>query len=68
LLTAAIVLLLCFFLLQGLVRLSVGKDRIPRRAFDALGKTVSEQPLKVTASIVDQISDILDLAKTPPTH
>jgi energy-coupling factor transporter ATP-binding protein EcfA2 len=68
LLTAVIVLLLSFFLLQGLVRLAVGRDRIRRRAFDAMGKTVSDRPLTVTRSIVDQISDILDLAKTPPTH
>jgi GTPase SAR1 family protein len=68
LLTVAIVLLLSFFLLQGLVRLAVGRDRIQRRAFDVMGKAVSDHPLMATRSMVDQIASILDLAKTHQTH
>ena len=65
LLTIAIVLLLCFFLLQALVRLVVGRDRIQRRAFNAMGKQVSEHPLTATRAIVDQITGALELAAIP---
>jgi GTPase SAR1 family protein len=65
LLTIAIVLLLCFFLLQGLVRLVVGRDRIQRRAFNAMGKQVSEHPLTATRAIADQITGALELAAIP---
>ena len=68
LLTVAIVLLLSFFLLQGLVRLAVGRNRIQRNAFDAMAAAVADHPLTATRSLVDQISDILDLAKTHSTH
>jgi energy-coupling factor transporter ATP-binding protein EcfA2 len=65
LLTIAIVLLLCFFLLQALVRLVVGRDRIQRRAFNAMGEQVSEHPLTATRAIVDQITGALELAAIP---
>jgi energy-coupling factor transporter ATP-binding protein EcfA2 len=65
LLTIVIVLLLCFFLLQGLVRLVVGRDRIQRRAFDAMGEQVSEHPLTVTRAIADQVAGVLELAAKP---
>lgn len=68
LLTVAIVLLLSFFLLQGLVRLAVGRDRIQRRAFDAMTAAVADHPLTATRALVDQISGILALAKTHPPH
>jgi energy-coupling factor transporter ATP-binding protein EcfA2 len=68
LITVAIVLLLSFFLLQALVRLAVGRDRIQRRAFDAMTASVADHPLTATRSLVDQISSILDLAKTHSAH
>jgi hypothetical protein len=68
LITVAIVLLLSFFLLQALVRLAVGRDRIQRRAFDAMTASVADHPLTATRSLVDQISFILDLAKTHSAH
>ena len=63
LLTIALVLLLSFFLFQGLVRLAVGKDRIQRLAFNAIGQMVSDHPLTATRSIVDQICAVLTLAE-----
>ena len=62
LLTIAIVLLLCFFLLQGLVRLVVGRDRIPRRAFDAMGTRISAHPLTATRTIAEQVAGVLELS------
>jgi energy-coupling factor transporter ATP-binding protein EcfA2 len=62
LLTIAIVLLLCFFLLQGLVRLVVGRDRIQRRAFDAVGRQVSNHPLTATRGIAGQVAAVVELA------
>ena len=64
LLTIAIVLLLSFFLLQGLVRLTVGRDRIQCRAFDAMGRQVSEHPLTATRVIADQVVQVLELSET----
>jgi energy-coupling factor transporter ATP-binding protein EcfA2 len=68
LLTVAVVLLLSFFLLQGLVRLAVGRDRIQRRAFDAMTADVADHPLTATRSVTDQISNVLDLGNAGPTH
>ncbi len=62
LLTIAIVMLLCFFLLQGLVRLVVGKDRMQRRAFDAMGQQTADHPLTATRAIADQIAGVLELS------
>jgi len=64
LLTIAIVLLLCFFLLQGLVRLVVGRDRIQRRAFDAMGKQIAEHPLTATRAIADQVAAVMELSES----
>jgi hypothetical protein len=68
LITVAIVLLLSFFLFQGLVRLAVGRDRIQRGAFDAMATAVADHPLTATRALAEQISTILDLAKTHSTH
>jgi hypothetical protein len=65
LLTIVIVLLLCFFLLQGLVRLAVGRDRIQRRAFDAMGEQVADHPQTVTRSIATQVAAVSALADIP---
>lgn len=61
-LTIAIVLLLSFFLLQALVRLIIGKDRIQRRAFKELEKEVAQRPLVATREIADQVEKVLRLA------
>jgi hypothetical protein len=68
LLTVAIVLLLSFFLFQGIVRLAVGRDRIQRRAFDAMKTAVADHPLTAARALADQISSILELAKTHTMH
>jgi ribosome biogenesis GTPase A len=61
LLTIAIVMLLSFFLLQAVVRLVVGKNRIQRRAFQGMEKAAAQRPLVATRSIADQMGGILDL-------
>jgi energy-coupling factor transporter ATP-binding protein EcfA2 len=63
LLTIAIVLLLSFFLLQALVRLVVGKDRIQRRAFNTLEKEIAQRPLVATRKIADQVKRVLNLVE-----
>jgi energy-coupling factor transporter ATP-binding protein EcfA2 len=68
LITMAIVLLLSFFLFQGLVRLAVGRDRIQRCAFDAMTAGLDDHPLTATRSLAGQISHILELAKALPRH
>ena len=60
-LTIAIVLLMSFFLLQGMVRLVVGKDRIQRRAFAAMQKNTPRHRLTATRSIEGQVAAVLDL-------
>jgi energy-coupling factor transporter ATP-binding protein EcfA2 len=66
LLTIAIVLLLCFFLLQGLVRLAVGRSRIQRGAFDDMGSQMAEHPQSATRNIAAQVAAVTALAETPP--
>jgi hypothetical protein len=61
-LTIAIVLLLSFFLLQGIVRLAVGKDRIQRRAFAAMQNMAAAHRLTATRRIEAQVAAVLDLA------
>ena len=61
LLTIAIVMLLSFFLLQAVVRLVVGKNRIQRRAFQGMEKAAAQRPLVATRNIADQVGRILDL-------
>ncbi len=63
LLTIAIVLLLSFFLLQAVVRLTIGKDRIQRRAFHAMEKTAAERPHVATRKIADQVARVMGLAE-----
>lgn len=59
LLTIAIVLLLSFFLLQAVVRLVAGKDRIQRQAFNAMEKEAAQRPQVATREIADQVDRIL---------
>lgn len=63
LLTIAIVLLLSFFLLQTVVRLVAGKDRIQRRAFQAMEKEAKQRPQVATRNIADQVDRILEFAE-----
>jgi hypothetical protein len=63
LLTIAIVLLLSFFLLQAMVRLVVGKDRIQRQAFKVMEKEAAQRPLVATRSIAEQVDRILEFAE-----
>lgn len=62
LLTIAIVMLLSFFLLQAVVRLVVGKNRIQKRAFTDLEKAASQRPLVASREIADQVERILRMA------
>ena len=62
LLTTAIVLLLSFFLLQAIVRLAAGRDRIQRRAFSRVEKTATDHAHNHDQDIVRQVRDVLELA------
>jgi GTP-binding protein EngB required for normal cell division len=62
LLTIVLVLLLSFFLFQGLVRLTAGRGRIQRRAFQAVDGAAARQPVRATRRIADQVAKVLELA------
>lgn len=62
LLTIALVLLLCFFLFQGVVRLTAGRRRIQQRAFAEVEKKAVEQPVQATRHVTQQISGVLLLS------
>lgn len=62
LLTIAIVLLLSFFILQAVVRIVAGKDRIQRRAFQAMEKEAAQRPLTVSRDMAVQVDRIIRLA------
>jgi predicted GTPase/uncharacterized protein YjiS (DUF1127 family) len=64
LLTLAVVLLLSFFILQGLVRLAVSRDRIQRRAFAKLENAGPDQVLAAPHALSEQIRGVLELAQT----
>jgi hypothetical protein len=61
LLTIGLVLLLCFFLLQAVVRLTASRRRIQRRAFAAVEKAAAEQPVQATRQVAEQLSRVLAL-------
>ncbi|MEJ2039859.1 MAG: hypothetical protein P8X55_13150 [Desulfosarcinaceae bacterium] len=63
LLTLAIVLLLSFFLLQAIVRLAVGGDRIQRRAFAKLESSGEQNAPAASLAIEEQIREVLALAQ-----
>lgn len=63
LLTIAVVLLLSFFLLQVMVRLAAGKDRIQKRAFHDVEKAAGQSPLVATRKIAAQVEKVLALGK-----
>ncbi len=62
LLTIAIVLLLSFFILQTVIRLVAGKDRIQRRAFQAMEKEAGQRSLTALRDIAVQVDRIVRLA------
>ncbi len=64
--TIALVLLLVFFVLQVVVRIAVGRDRLGRRAFEEVEKGAKRQPLMATGRIADQVARVLDLARSDP--
>jgi GTPase SAR1 family protein len=68
LLTIVIVLLLSFFLLQAMVRLVTGKDRIQRRAFQAMEKEAHQRPLLASRDIAHQVDRILTMADHKIQH
>lgn len=68
LLTIAIVLLLSFFLFQAMVRLVTGKDRIQRRAFQAMEKEARQRPLLASRDIARQVDRILAMAGHTTQH
>jgi energy-coupling factor transporter ATP-binding protein EcfA2 len=61
LLTMVIVLLLSFFLLQIVVRLGAGGERIQREAFRHVERALAEQPLASSPELSGQIGYILEL-------
>ena len=62
LLTIALVLLLSFFLFQGVVRITAGRRRIQQRAFAVVEKNAVEQPVRATRHIAKQVADLLLMA------
>jgi energy-coupling factor transporter ATP-binding protein EcfA2 len=63
LLTLAIVLLISFFLLQAVVRLAIGRDRIQRRAFAVLENTGTQDTPSAPRALEEQIREVLALAQ-----
>jgi hypothetical protein len=62
LLTIGLILLLSFFLFQGVVKLSTGRGRIQRRAFEAIEREAAQQPVLATREIARQVSAVIDMA------
>lgn len=62
-LTLIIVLLLCFFLLQGVIRLAAGSERIQRQAFKDVEQAVADHPLRIAREVMDQAARVADLAE-----
>lgn len=62
LLTIGLILLLSFFLFQGIVRLATGRGRIQRRAFEMIERTAAQQPMLATREIARQVATIIELA------
>ncbi len=62
-LTIIIVMLLSFFLLQVLVRLATGRERIQRHAFRQVEQATAQRPLMTTSQVVDQAAAVFELAR-----
>jgi len=63
LLTLAAVLLLSFFIYQLCLRLAVSRDRIQRRAFQAMEQRADDSPLLAGREMTDQVARVLALAR-----
>ncbi len=61
LLAIAVVLLLSFFLLQMIVRLATGQDRIQRRAFQKVEQTISNHQVRIGKDVAEQVAAVLSL-------
>lgn len=62
LLTIGLILLLSFFLFQGIVRLATGRGRLQRRAFEAVERAAAQQPVLATREIARQVATVIELA------
>ncbi len=62
LLTIGLILLLSFFLFQGIVKLATGRGRIQRRTFEALERDATQQPVHATREIARQVAAVIDMA------
>jgi hypothetical protein len=62
LLTIGLILLLSFFLFQGIARLATGRGRIQRRAFEAVERAAAQQPVLATRAIAQQVATVIELA------
>lgn len=63
LLTIAVVLLLSFFLLQACVHLSMGRDRLQRRAFSAVEGAAATHLPGSSRSVSEQVARVMELAE-----
>lgn len=61
LLTIAIVLLLSFFLLQAVVRMAVRRDRVQRRAFQAVEKAMGDHNLEAGGEVAVQARFVVEM-------
>ena len=60
-LTIIIILFLSFFILQGLIRLVAGKDKISKKAFSKVNNQLQTYQPLITGSINEQIALVLNL-------
>jgi hypothetical protein len=61
--TTIIILLLCFFLLQGLVRLAAGRQKLHRRAFLDLQQRIGEYRTLSATELGRQVEAVLSLGR-----
>ncbi|MDJ0784568.1 MAG: 50S ribosome-binding GTPase [Desulfosarcinaceae bacterium] len=67
LVTIAILLLLTFFLLQGVVRLTAGQQRLLTSAFDRLQSQTGWARILMAGPLADQVRQVLRLAEVAAT-
>lgn len=60
-LTIIIILFLSFFILQGLIRLIAGKDKISKKAFNKVNNQLQTYQPLISGSVNEQITQILNL-------
>lgn len=59
--TIILVLLLSFFVFQVFARLAVNRDRVQRRAFQAIERTIGHHPLMAARDVADQVNRVMRL-------